>query len=143
MAKLTKEAQAAAEEAKEGYSLLPEGVYVVKLDEVDSTGQGDAGPYWTWIWKIVSDASGQPTSGTLWDRISLSPKAAFKVKQVFGAMGYTLDSDTDEMVGDECRVIVDQAEISSGKRRGEMGNNVVQYLPLDEPVPAVTGDDSF
>lgn len=144
MPKLPKKTQEAAEQAEDsgGFAALPEGKYLCVLDDVQTDGSGPAGPYWTWVWKIHPD-NGEHEGRMLWDVISLSEKAAWKVKQVFEALGYSLDSDTDEMIGEAAVLVVSQRVIERGKRQGEMGNQVDVYLPADGGGDDDGADDVF
>lgn len=143
MPKLPKNVQDAAEAAEVGGSSAPldEGVYILRLHSIDTSGSGPAGPYWTWEYRVVEGPDG-PMNGRkrLWDRISLSEKAAFRVKQVFTAFGFTLDSDTDELIGEHVKAYVIQEPIQSGNRAGQMGNSISEYLELaDDWEPAAAG----
>lgn len=139
MPKLPKAVQKAAEEAESSsFEALPEGKYLCQLDEVKTDGSGKAGPYWTWVWKIHED-NGSFAGRLLWDTVSLS--VDWKVKQVFEALGFSLDSDTDEMIGEKAWLVVSQRVIEGGKRQGEMGNSVDVVLGFEEG--AQEGDDVF
>lgn len=149
MPKLPAKTQQAAEKAEVGgggNAPLEEGVYVLRLHGVDATGSGPAGPYWTFEYRVVEGPDG-PQNGRrrLWDRISLSEKAAWRVKQLFTAFGFTLDSDTDEMIGEHVKAYVIQEPIQSGNRAGQMGNSISEYLELPEDwePPAAGGADQF
>lgn len=142
MPKLPKKTQEAAEEAEGsgGFAPLPEDKYLCVLDEVQTDGSGPKGPYWTWVWKVHPD-NGSHDGRMLWDVISLSESAAWKVKQVFDALGFSLDSDTDEMIGELALLAVSQRVIEKGKRQGEIGNQVDLYLPADGGGEAGAEDD--
>ena len=148
MPKLPKAVQEAAENATSGGGSAPleEGVYVLRLAAVDATGEGPAGPYWTWEYRVVEGPDGAMNGRRrLWDRISLSDKAAWKVKEVYTAFGFTLDSDTEEMIGEHVKAYVIQEPIQSGTRAGQMGNSIQEYLELPEDwePEAAAGGDSF
>lgn len=66
----------------------------------------------------------------LWTRLSWSPKAAWKIREFWDAVGYDYDSDFDEAVEQREQAIleVEQAIIPYGKRKGEVGNNVLRVL---------------
>lgn len=150
MPKLPKATQTAAEAADIGGGSAPleEGVYVLRLHSIDATGSGPAGPYWTWEYRVVEGPDG-PMNGRrrLWDRISLSEKAAFRVKQVYTAFGFTLDSDTEEMIGEHVKAYVIQEPIQSGQRAGQMGNSISEYLEIPEDwepeLAMAAGGDQF
>jgi len=117
----------------------PEGIYTVKLRQVEV--RGDDNPYWSTEWEIVADAAGDQTYAKrrLFENISLGEKSAWKMRQFFDAMGYTYDSDTDEMIGDVCQAVVVQREIEQGKRKGQIGNEIERWMPLPEDGMQVQG----
>jgi hypothetical protein len=113
---------------------VPNGIYRLRLVEVTTDGKGPAGPYWTWIFKVdePEDSDLHQFNGRkLWHNTSLSDDALFKMKEVYAAMGYTLDSDTDEMCGDHCRGLLTQATIEKGNRKGEKRNEIVRLMDAD------------
>jgi len=135
MPKLPQDVQTAAEKAEVGggSAPLPEGTYVLRLHSVDVAGKGAKGPYWTWEFRVVEGPDG-PMNGRrrIWDRISLSEAAAFRVKNFYTAMGFTLDSDTDEMMGEHVKAYITQEPIQSGAKAGQLSNNIDEYIELDE-----------
>ena len=135
MPKLPAAVQSAAENAEGGggTSPLEEGLYLLRIRGVDVTGKGAAGPYWTWEFDVVQGVDGRSRGRKrLWDRISLSEKAAWRVKQFYEAVGFTFDSDTDEMLGEHVGAYVVQEPIQSGPKAGQMGNTIQEYRALDE-----------
>lgn len=129
MPKLDPEQRKTAEEAEGGSFLLEPGRYVGTLKSVE-VKKGNEAPYWSWTFgDIVSLETGEKHPGSQWVNTSLSEKAAWKVKEMFDAFGYTLDSDTDEMVGDQAVLVVSQRVIEKGARAGQLGNNVDSCLP--------------
>lgn len=135
MPKLPQNVQTAAENAETGGGSAPleDGIYVLRLHSVDVTGSGPSGPYWTWEFRVVEGPDG-PMNGRrrMWDRISLSEKAAWKLKEFYTAMGFTLDSDTDEMLGEHVQAYIIQAPIQSGAKAGQVGNEISEYMEIDE-----------
>ena len=140
MPKLNKNLAKQADEAEvQDFSPLPEDTYRAKLLEVEQKeGRQSGKPYWNWTFEVTE---GDHTGRRLWVITSLSEKALFKLKEVFQAFGYTTDSDTDEMIGEEVRLVVSQMVIEQGKRAGQIGNQVDQVLPLVEGESAAAGDD--
>lgn len=133
MAKLNKKTQQKTEATESvDFSPLPPGIYAARLMAVDATKSGPEGPYWSWEYQVTAD----PFKGRkLWVNTSLADNALFKMKETFEALGFTLDSDTDEMCGTPCKLLVTQRVIEKGTRAGEKGNNV------DRVMPAGDGDD--
>lgn len=144
MPKLPKNIQQSAEEAEvNDFSALPAGTYLVKVREIDTAAKSAAGnPMWVWQYDVVDgpeevDDSARRSSGRLWERTALTEAAAWKLKQIFTALGFTLDSDADELVGEFVRVVVIQEEIQSGNRKGQMGNTITSYLEVDPDDPRI------
>jgi hypothetical protein len=55
---------------------------------------------------------------------------AARLKEFFGAFGYTTNSDTDEMLGDSCIVVIGQQTQQMGKNKGKIVNTVDGVEPL-------------
>lgn len=140
MPKLNEQQQAVAAESEGGFTPVDEGRYVVVLEKV--TESAKAGPsghkYWTWEFKI--DEPGV-RAARLWHNTSLSPDAAFKIREVYDALGYTLDSDTAEMIGDKCRAYVSTQTQEQGKNAGRLQNVIDSLVPLEDP--AGTSEDPW
>lgn len=70
-----------------------------------------------------------------------------KLKRFFNAFEMTLDSDTDEMIGERCviKLVVKTAE--AGKRKGELVNEIDDFRPLSsvdyEDASAPDPEDDF
>jgi hypothetical protein len=138
MPKLSKAKQKTVAKAEStGFQPLPEGKYIGALKAVvtEKNGEplsGDAGPYWQWEFDHITDLQEEDTfPGRQFVITSLSDESDWKMKEVFDAFGYALDSDTDEMVGEKVILVVSQRVIEKGKRKGEMGNNVDRVMPLE------------
>lgn len=139
MPKLSKDkAQAVNDAEGSNYDALPADRYVAELADV-STGEGPAGPYWSWEFKVVDTGLGFG-GRKLWLTTSLSQDWA--VKRPFEAFGVEPDTDTDELIGECCVLMVSQREIQKGNRKGQIGNNVDDILALgdDDVVEAAGGD---
>jgi hypothetical protein len=126
---------AVAGEVEEAESMdftpLKPGIYACKLLEVE-VKEGQKAPYWNWKYEVLE---GQPNEGRfLWNVTSLSPKAAFKLKETFEAFGVPANTDTDELCGCVVNLQVDQRTIQSGAKAGQTGNQVAQVLPFDGEV---------
>jgi hypothetical protein len=140
MAKLPKATAKAAAEAESGsFEALPAGPYIGKLTAVVTDKEGPSGPYWVWEFEVVSPD--EFANRKLWANTSLSDKAVWKLKEMFDAFGYTTDSDTDELIGEQVKLMVSQRVIASGTRSGEMGNNVDRVLSYDADEPAGESSD--
>lgn len=134
MPKLPKNIQDAAENAEDrDFTAIPAGLYRLRVKEVDvskKTASGD--PKWVFVFEVLAgpnDLTDEKYKGRqLWEHCALTENAAWKLKQIFAALGFTLDSDADELVGEVCQAVVSQGEITAGTRKGQMGNNQDQYL---------------
>jgi hypothetical protein len=142
MPKLAKDQAKSVAENEGGFPLADEGVYFATLLDVKvSDGPGASG-YDYWIWEygdLVNEDTGQAIAGHQFNRTSLSPAAEWKVKESFDAFGVPPTTDTDELIGRNCRLAISQAPIEGGARDGQMGNNVDAVLPESddvEPAPA-------
>lgn len=142
MPKLPKNIQKAAEDAEvQDFSPLPAGTYLAKVREIDTAATSQSGnPKWVFQFDVVDgpeelDEGDRRSGGRLWEHCSLTENAAWKLKQIYTALGFTLDSDADELIGEPVRLVVVQEEINSGTRKGQMGNNIVSYLEADPDDP--------
>lgn len=124
------------------FDVMPEGKYVLWLKEVDSSKEGDKGPYWVWTF-CVADHELNP-EGTanrqLWVNTSLSDAALWKFQEIFTAYGVDSDTDTDLLCGKSKLVLglVTQTIIEKGARKGEASNQIDRLLPFDGTLD--TGD---
>lgn len=144
MAKLNKDLQKQTDSAESsGFDPLPDGAYHVRLRDVDTTREGNKGPYWSWEFEVVDDvkftAEGQEKEQSskgrrLWNNTSLSPAAAFKMKETFEAFGVPSSTDTDEMIGQVVKAVVSQRTIQEGSRKGEVANQIDRLKPADPDV---------
>lgn len=135
MPKLGAEAQKAASESEGGFAPIPDGRYEVELVSVkESPKPGDSGyKFWSWEFKVVGPSH---VGRRLWTNTSLSPDAAFRLREAFDALGYTLDSGTEEMIGDKCVAYVSQQVQEKGKNVGKMQNVIDSLAELSaEQVP--------
>lgn len=131
MAKLNKQMQKQTESAESsGFEPIPDGSYHLRLRDVDATREGPAGPYWSWEFEIVEE--GPHKNRRLWVNTSLSEKAAFKMKETFEAFGASLDTDTDDLMGQVVKGVVTQRVIQEGNRKGEITNDIARLKPKDE-----------
>ena len=114
-----------------GFEPVPPGRYLARLTEVDGTGNGPKGPYWAWTFEGISTPT-QPVRSKFWLNTSLSKEAEGSFKQVFNAFGYSLDSDTDEMLGEVVCLVISVRTIKKGPKMGQPTNSVDAVLPATE-----------
>lgn len=124
---------ATAQKAAEAESLssepLPVGIYICVLKEEVTSENGKKGVYWKWTFEV---AEGEHKGRKLWTNTSLSESALWKLKEVFDAFGVPTTTDTDTLIGQRVKIMVDQELIGAGPREGEMGHYVKQVLPLGD-----------
>lgn len=131
MPKLAPEYADQASEAESSFSPLEEGVYTGRLAGVEAKESRNGKPMWTWEFDEIENFEGVSQSGRLWVNTVIQDNTMWKLNEMFTAFGYTTDSDTDEMVGERCKLVVSQRLIEAGARKGQTGNNVDRCLPLE------------
>lgn len=170
--KLSKDLQKQTDEAPEsGFPVFPEmAIHARLLAVTPSDGNGPSGhPYWTWEFEAVEDRDvecqvrtvkdGKEDYATVerntmgqkfWNTTSLSPQAAFSVKQSFDAFGVEYGTDTEELLGEVAKLQIGVRTIQQGDRKGELANQVNRVSPKDAefeaPAAAAAGaggDDLF
>lgn len=144
MPKLNRDAaKRVAEAEKNNFKPLDDGVYHVRLVDVDGSGEGPAGPYWTWEFDVVEPGV---RKAKLWTITSLSEAADFKLKETFEAFGVDTDTDTDDLIGGIVRAVVSTRTIQKGARKGELANQIDRLKPAVEDFdpdgdPGASDDD--
>lgn len=109
-----------------GGRMVPDGTYSVTIDEI-GTEEGQSGyDYWAVRFKVTA---GQYKGSVLFDNLSHSPAALFKIKRLLEVLGVEaegmVDIDPDELVGQELDVLVVN-ENFEGKDRPK----VQEYMAL-------------
>jgi len=132
MPKLGADVASQVDEAEvQDFSPLPVGIYPCVLREVE-VKEGKKAPYWNWEYEVIP---GHEYAGRrFWNVTSLSPKAAFKMKETFEAFGVPTTTDTDELVGSVVNLEVIMRTIQEGDRAGQQANQVAKVLPYDGEV---------
>lgn len=127
MPKLNKAMQTKVTKAEAiSFEPIPAGIYPITLMAVDGTKSGPKGPYWSWEFKV---SAGDHTGRKLWINTTLAEGSEWGLKAVYESLGFTLDSDTDEMCGSSCRGLVSVGTINTGPRKGEKNNNLDRVMP--------------
>lgn len=112
-----------------GYKAVPEGVYEVRVKEIE-TGTSQAGaPKLDFKFEIIS---GKNKGSVLFYTCSLQPQALFKLKVVLEALGFEIPEgnfnlDVDELIDLECSVEVAH-ETYEGKKRAK----IVEFIGSEE-----------
>lgn len=142
MAKLNKNLQKKTEESQDSFEPFAEGMYHVRLADVDTTKSAGAGPYWSW--EFVVCEPGEAEGRRLWRNTSLSEKALGILKNVYSGLEAELDADTEDLIGKIAKAQVSVRPIGSGPREGQLSNQIERLFPKDEDfVPApIAGADT-
>lgn len=149
MPKLNPNKAAEVKKAGEGstisgkYVLLPEGKWRVKLVDVESKTSSKGDPMWVWSFRTLEFLEGDHVAKNKdGEKIDFSERelkyytvikdtTLWDLDRVFAAFDVEPDTDTDELVGDEIVVYVDQQINTGGKSKGQMGNNVTDFFTLE------------
>lgn len=106
-----------------GFDTVPKGTYAAVVYAVEQKYSNTSGqPYLNWQFKIQG---GEQNGRIVFDATSLQPKALWKLKAHLKAIDPSLsldgmcDLDTDELLGSECRVVVDH-EMYDGEPRARV-----------------------
>lgn len=132
--KMNPDQQNATEAAESsGFAALPAGRYVARLDEVKFKESSKGDPGWNWVWKVVSGPGDETKykGRLLFTYTTLNENMAFKRKEIFEALDFELETDTDDMLGALVVLDVSERPNQGGSRKGEMGNNVDKHLLFD------------
>ena len=129
--KLNKKQAKAVDNASSSFEPLDDGVYHARLRGVTvSENPGPSGShYWKWEFEIVEEPY---VNRRLWTNTSLAENAAFKLNEAFAAFDENTDTDTDELCGRICKLVVSTGVIQSGARKGEISNSIERIAPADE-----------
>lgn len=130
---------------------LKPGKYVATLSAVEAKKSAAGNPMWVAEFEDIHNLDGDKQPGRQWYNLNLPTsdtppdnyeKGAEKweqyqrlcegrIKSFFEAFGYTVDSDTDEMIGDRCVLIIGIRTINNGDRAGQQTNTVNGVKPFD------------
>lgn len=142
-----------------GFEPLPPGKYVGRFADLEVRYSAAGNEMWVVEFDEIHDLEGNRKPGRQWytmvlpnygemppgyrPRSSSKPPeeawaiaqniAAARLKKFFDAAGYTLDSDTDEMVGERFLLQIGVRTIQGGARQGERTNTVtdVSRVPAE------------
>lgn len=152
MPKLNKPLQAevdAAEPVSGLFEPLTPGRYIARLSDVVAKVSSNNNPMWVWEFTDIHTMDGERQPGRQWyttmlpggkksattpdDKWATSQRlSAGRLKAAFEAFGYSLDSDTDEMLGEQVVLQLTIETINKGERAGQRTNRVAGLHPLPE-----------
>jgi hypothetical protein len=145
----------AAEVKKAGeegaFPVFPIGLTRLKLTDVTTGNSRGGDPMWTWHFKYVeflenwtapegvdpeSKEAIHPTERYAGKTIKyytvLRDDLLWDLDNMFAAFDSDPDTDTDDLIGDEIGVAMDQAMIEKGPSKGNMGNNITRLFLLKD-----------
>jgi hypothetical protein len=133
------------------------GKYVVRLTEVE---EGETGPNsknpgtdkWVWKFAVAKEFHPELRTGrhqtTFFEHVPLTESMDWKIKQLFAALGYEVNSNTDEIIEDEDAFAVAYVRVGKDQSNADR-SEVTRYVPFDpakyEKVPeddAAEDDDN-
>lgn len=138
------EVKKAGEEGSK-FTLLPIGKFRVKLTDVESTESRAGKPMWVWKFETVEFLDGKSDGSNkgkeVWYRTVIQDNTLWDLDRVFAAFDAEPDTDTDDIIGDEIVVMIDQEMITGGKSKGKMGNTITDFFNLADGL--AKKDDTF
>ena len=124
-----------------GFEAFDDGVYTLTLRSVtESEKDGPSGfKYLKWEFEV---ATGEHKGRRLWTNTSLSPKAAFKLKELFAGFGIDLDAgvDTKDLIDVNVKAKVVQVTQQEGKGKGGLINEISGFLEAEKPLVVAAKD---
>lgn len=140
--------------ATSGFEPHPEGWYIASLAEVEAKQSSKGNPMWAIEWDKIRDLEGNELPGRQFYNLNFPSKlkADWKpedpkreerwanyqerckgqIHAFFLAHGYTVDSDTDEMLGEDCLIHLVIKTQQQGKNAGQLQNEVDGFKPVNE-----------
>lgn len=158
---------AKAEAVGGGFEPLKPGKYVATLSNVEAKTSSAGNPMWVAEFEEIHNLDGDKQPGRQWYNLNLptsdTPPDGYakgaekweqyqrlcegRIKQFFEVFGFTEDSDTDEMIGERCVLVLGVRTIQNGARAGEVTNSVNGIAAFDsvnyEGEDDEDGEDEF
>lgn len=137
MAKLPTNVQEAASKAEPstGFTPVKAGIYRLKCTKMTASKPKTNGDGNNAEWELQIDQEGV-RKAKVWFTVSHSPEAAGLMHMAYNAFGLTLDSDSEEFIGEHCMGDLSVEEQAVGKNAGRMQNRIVALMPEDGAVAA-------
>lgn len=140
-----------AEAVGGGFEPLKPGKYVAELSNVEAKNSAAGNPMWVAEFTEIHNLDGEKQPGRQWYNLNLPTTneppegytkgaekweqyqnlCAGRIKAFFEAFGFTVDSDTDELIGERVVLQIGVRTIQNGDRAGEQTNSVNGVQPLD------------
>ena len=144
MPKLNKTQAKAVSDAESSFDPLDDGVYHVRLREVNAVTAKSGNPMWKVEFEVVEDPY---VNRRLWTNLVQIDSALFKTNEFFAAFDVEPTTDTDELCGQVCRAVVSTRTIQEGAHKGEISNQIDRLTPADPDFEAsdsgTSGDDLY
>jgi Protein of unknown function (DUF669) len=138
---------------------LSPGKYVATLKGVEAKMSAAGNPMWVAEFEDLHNLDGDRQPGRQWYNLNLPTSdtppdgyakgaekweqyqalCAGRIKSFFEAFGYELDSDTDEMIGEQAVLTIGIRTIQNGDRKGQKTNSVNAVSSVD----SVQGADAI
>lgn len=142
-----------AQESTGSYELIQPGRYTATLTKVEVKDGNHGLVQWSAEFTDITDSNGDRKPGRQWLNLNIPTDAPApasyvngpdkwasyqsvnksRLKAFFTAFGYTVDSDTDEMIGEKAIIEIEIRTIQNGPRRGEQVNGVKGIYPGAAP----------
>jgi hypothetical protein len=134
--------EVAAAESDSEFEPVPDGTYTMILANVEAK-MGPKGPYWTWEFRIPSDAP-KYANRAFWTNTSLSEQSRPFLKRMFDAFGVPADTNTELLCGRKASVVVGNEVQAAGERAGQIRNTIVRVTKSSESsYSGADGDDDI
>lgn len=145
-------AQEVKKAGEEGSSrmLLPAGAYRVKLNDVDSQTSAKGKPMWVWTYTVAEflDGNARNDKGEVINVVGkelkywtvIQDNTLWDLDRVFAAFNAEPDTDTDELIGDEIVVQLDQEISTGGKSKGKTVNVITDFFTLEDGLAKANED---
>ena len=114
-----------------GRALIPAGEYLATLKECVVSAKKDKNGNSYWIWTFELD-DGEFKGTKMRTNTGLAENQDFWMKTVFDAFEAKPNVDTDTLIGKQVTLVIDQAEIGGGPRKGQLRNDVTSLFPVGQ-----------
>ena len=162
MPKLAKKMQkqvGSADIPGDGFALLEPGKYIATLSKVEARTSQAGNPVWNAEFTDITSLDGDTVPGRQWLNLNLpidvmpdtyreddsddvrekkwaqyQALSAGRLHGFFEAFGYSVDSDTDEMIGEKALLTIGVGTIQRGAKAGQETNQVNNIEPLPDDI---------